>query len=340
MARFRLGVALIVVAVWCLPGVVQAQGFAPFQGVDAFNVGGVELTPSVRVGYQSMNLSVNLPLPRVENVYLGLMQTGALDLKLVDAGVWTGGVQLDARRGPYFAFVGADISASKKARALTTEEPFRLPFFKPLEWTASGLEWWNVNFGLGYYVMNNMGVVGGLMMERLSFRMTEPRDPHAVFGRLLELMRADYAGEFLTKMAVPYVGLRLEGSYFKGLLRFSPVAFANVTIPLTFTMDGSEPGVFASFAEKADYKFKRSCLWIDAYFESGVDVSSDLRCAVWMKGNWHHLTGKGYEDHSYRNADDQGWTYVMGPGGSFSDTASGTYTFTSVAVGLRGEFTF
>lgn len=339
MTRFLLGVALIAV-VGCLAGGVQAQGLAPFQGSGVFTLGGLELTPSVRAGYQSMSLSVNLPLQQVDNVYLGLMQTGALDLKLVDAGVWTGGIQLDVKSGSFSAFVGADVSASKKARALTAEEPFRLPFFKPLEWTASGLEWWNVNFGLGYYVMNNVGVVGGLILERLSFRITEPRDPHAVFGRLLELMRSDYAGEFLTKMAVPYVGLSLDGSYFKGVLRFSPVAFANVTIPLTFSMDGSEPSVFASFAEKVDYKFKRSCLWIDAYFESAVDLSPGVRCGVWLKGNWHHLRGKGNENHSYRNADDQGWTYVIGPEGSYSGSASGTYTFTTVAVGLRGELSF
>jgi hypothetical protein len=340
MDRFCLGVALLGVVV-CLSGLAHAQGFAPFQGSDTLNVGGVELNSSVRIGYQSMNLSMNLPLPQVDNVYLGLMETGALDLKLVDGGVWTGGMHVGARKGPFLAFAGADINASKKARAATTQEPFRLPVLKPNEWTVSGLAWWNVDVGLGYYLRSNVGVVAGLTLERLSFRMTEPHDPHAaLFLQLLEMMGADYAGEFSTRMSVPYAGIRLDGGYFKGLIRFSPVAFANVSVPLTFAMDLSEPPAVASFAEKAEYKFKRNCLWIDGYFESAVEISSDLHCAVWLKGNWYHLRGKGYEDHSYKNADDQGWTYVLGPQGSMSGSAEGTYTFSAIAIGLRGELSF
>ncbi len=75
-----------------------------------------------------------------------------------------------------------------------------------------------------------------------------------------------------------------------------------------------------------------------------MEVTPNLRCSLWVKGNWHWLKGKGYEEHEY-----QYWPevppppatgYAIPPHGTMHGSAEGTCTFSTVAAGVGGEYIF
>ncbi len=254
MRRFRFGVALVVVLL-CLPAVAPAQGLYPFQELGAFNLAEVDIVSSVKFGYQNMRLNMSLPVPYIENSYFILWETGGVDLKLEDAGMWIGAVGLDARWGPFIAFLGGETNAQKKARVRSQEGPHRMTaWFKPVEWTVQGLEWWTMDGGLGYYFNQSAAIVGGVRLERLSFRLTDARDSAGFLEFWHRIIPEDYSADFLTRMCVPYLGVRIDGGYFNGLLRFSPLAFSYVKFPFSYTGDFMSADNMIDY-ERAEYTF-------------------------------------------------------------------------------------
>lgn len=332
MGRLRLGV--VVVVVMCLPGLVAAQGFVPnFQGLGVFDLSGVQVSPWVKVGYQSMALNLNIPVPDIVEFGPALLLQSTLDFKLLDAGVWVGGLGINARKDLFSAFLSVEANAGKNVRVETASEGFWAGEF-PVNWRGSRLEWWAIDGGGGVDLTTNVGMVGGLRLEHWSLKLADPVDPTGLIREFQALYGDRYRGDFLTKVWVPYVGIRTAGPYFKGLLRFSPVVFCNAKIPLRYTYVDVPFGV--TF-EETDYTFKRIGLWLDASLDSAVQVSPDFRCSIWLKGSWLQVRGRGREGYRLDFAAAGG---ASGNLFNLSGSATGVYTSHILAVGLRGEAAF
>lgn len=334
MGRVRFGVAVLVV-VACLPGLVAAQGFLPtFQGMGSFDLGSVQVSPSAKVGYQYMAVNFNVPVPYSGIWGPALVSTSELDFKLQDAGVWVGGLGVNARMNRFSAFLNAEANARKNVRVVTGQDPYWAGDFS-VEWRGSRLEWWAIDGGGCIDLTANIGIVGGLRLEHMSLRLADPVDP-------LGWIRSDqaeygdkYAGDLLSKVWLPYIGIRTSAPYFKGLLRFSPVAFSNAKIPLRYTYIEYLPWSWVIF-EDAEYTFKRTGLWLEGSIDSAVQLSPNVRCSLWLKGSWLQIRGTGREGY---DGIETVWGMVFD---SYNDSGSaqGVYSSYTLAGGLRGEAAF
>jgi hypothetical protein len=324
---------VVIAAVMCLPGLAAAQGFLPgFLGLDAFDVSGVQVSPSVKVGYQSMGLSLNIPVPYSGSFGLELATQSTLDFKLLDGGVWVGGLGVAAHKDVFSAFLSVEANAPKNVRVATDSDAFWAGF-NPVDWSGSRLEWWAIDGGGGFDLSPNYGIVAGLRLEHVSLKLAEAVDPTGLIQEFQAQYGDRYRGNLLTKLWLPYVGIRTSGSYFQGLVRVSPVVLCNAKIPLRYTYVDTPDFGF----EEANYTFKRIGLWVDASLDSDVQVAPNLRCGVWLKGSWLQVMGRGREGYQL--------DYIVG-GVPFnnvledSGSASGMYTTYLVALGLRGEASF
>ncbi|MEW6138693.1 MAG: hypothetical protein AB1733_10715 [Thermodesulfobacteriota bacterium] len=331
MDRFRFAIAVLAVVV-CLPGLATGQGIPYSEGCGSFGLGGVQVLPSVRVGYQHLALNLNIPVPFSGSFGEELATQSELDFKLQDGGVWIGAAQVEARRDRYSAFLSAEANAPKNVRILTASDPFWYGTH-PVEWRGSRLEWWALDGGGGIDLNAALAVVGGLRLEHLSVGLADPVDPTGIIQAFQAIYNDQYAGDFLTKTWLPYVGIRTVGQYYRGLLRFSPVVFADAKIPLRYRFVNLPTNV--AF-EEADYTFKRSGLWIEGSFDSDVQVSTNFRWTLWLKGSWLQVRGTGREGYRLDNVAGGVATQLLDDSGS----ASGSYTSYVLAVGMSGVYGF
>lgn len=318
--------------VLCVPAICTAQGLFPFQNTGVFNVGNVQLVPSLKFGYQRMAMNMNVPV--TFNVLVGneLYYSSGLDLKLQDAGVWTGGVRVDARRGKVSLFLTADGSATKSARVFTPSEPFWAGFWA-VDWRGSRLQWWSVGGGGAVNFGNQMAILGGFRAEHLSLGLADPVDPTGTIRRFEAVFGDRYSADLLTKLWVPYLGLAAEGPNFKSTLVFSPYTWANVKIPFRYLFIFA-PGHYGY--ENAEYTFKRGGIFLEGTFDYRFRASANASCTLWFKGDWCRIRGRGTEDYRIDN--------TIGGINVFSSTntasADGSFGWYVLAGGLSFDYTF
>jgi hypothetical protein len=329
MKRFVVFLGILALAV--APHVASAQGFfdGSFLSSDFFNVGSIRVTPSVKVGYQRMGVNINLPVPFSFQGGLALATASELDFILKDAGVWIGGVRVDARRNGCSLFLTAEGNAIKSARVLTPSEPFFAGGFGPVDWRGSKLEWWSVGGGGAVDICGGVAVLGGVRAEQLSLGLGDPVDPLGVLQFFQAQFGDRYSSDLLTKLSIPYFGLRLEGLNFSSTLIFSPYTWANVKIPFRYLY--VIPADLVYDFEEAQYGFKRGGIFLEGTFDYSVQATANAACTLWFKGNWCHIRGRGSEDYQ------QDVTQFGVPVFSFSDSAdsaNGTFGSYVLAGGL------
>lgn len=331
MGKLRFGV--VVVAIVCLPGLVAAQGFLPsFQGFDSFDLGSVQVSPSVKIGYQSVGLNLNVPVPFSGIFGLELATQSTLDFKLLDGGMWIGGLGVNARRDMFRAFLCVEANAPKNVRVAMSSDAFWAGFFR-VDWSGSRLEWWSIDGGGGVDLSSNYGIVAGLRLEHLALKLADAVDPNGLIQEYQAVYGDRYRSDLQSKVWLPYVGIRTSGSYFQGLFRFSPVVFCDAKIPLRYTYIAMPLVGF----EEAKYTFKRIGLWVDASLDSAVQVTPNVRFSVWFKGSWLKVRGTGSEGYQY---DAIFANVVFDNVEEESGSATGMYTSYVVAGGLRAEAAF
>jgi len=280
-----------------------------------------------------MAVNINLPVPSSNDFGIELLTASGLDFKLQDAGVWIGGVRVDARRGGASLFVTAEGNASRSVRASTPSDPF-WGGQNPVDWRGAALQWWSVGAGGGAEIGNGAAVVGGFRAEHFSLRLTDPEDRPGVINFFESTYGDRYSADLLTKLYVPYVGLRFEGLNFTGSILFSPYTWANVKIPFRYFYVGI-PGVVYGF-EDARYTFRRGGVLLEGNLDCRVQASANTNCTVWFKGNWCQNRSNGREDYT---------AVVTALGVTvFSDSNSGSalgcFTSYVLAGGLAFDYAF
>jgi len=330
MPRCRTGV-LILLAVLLVPAICTAQELPSLYAIGSLNVGGVGIVPSLKVGYQSMAVNINVPVPFSGIFGLELATASTLDFKLQDAGVWIGGVRVDARRGGLSLFVTAEGNASKSARVSTQSDPFWAGFF-PVYWRGSNLQWWSIDGGGAVDVSRDLAIIAGFKAEQLSLNLADPIDPTGVIRQFQAQFGDRYSSDFLTKLWVPYFGLRVEGFNSTGTLIISPYTWANVTIPFRYLFIDTP---FFGY-EDARYNFNNGGVLLEGDIDYRVQAFANVGCTLWLKGTWCQIRGQGYE--GYQGAVTNLGNIVA----SFSSQASAAGSFSSyiLAGGLSFLYTF
>lgn len=297
-------VVLAVLSLGLAPGFVRAQGFAP--GID---FGAIELRAGVQVGYQTMGLNFDLPTPAV---FGG--NSGAGDLKLEDARMWLGAVELGAQVGfNLYFFVKGAANAGRNVEVITgLSGVSAFSQFAPLRWTGSRLEWWAVEGGAVYEFGNGVSVLAGLRRDHLSLKMEDPVDQ---FGRSVNFQyrftrlgargiggeRA--AGDLQTKLWLPYIGIRIDGENYRFSTIWSPFASAAVRVPQRLVL--YEAGVYTvpglpAFSEGTFYDFgyrvSKPATLLEGTFDCDVNLSGMFGLNLWLRGSWLEVRGRGSLD--------------------------------------------
>ncbi len=319
-----MGRVWALVLVLCVPAICTAQGLLPFQGMSVSNVGGVQVVPSLRVGYQHMAVNMTLPVPLAP-----LVSLYPLDFKLQDANVWVGGLRVDARLGGVSLFLSAEGNASQSVSVTTPSLPSPAP--TTVNWKGTRFQWWSVGGGGAFDISSNFAVVGGVKAEQLSMGLAEPEDQSGALNQFLVMnLPSGYSSDVLTKLWVPYFGLRVDGMNFTSTLIFSPYTWADVQIPFS---------LFATFtplvAEVAgwQYSFKRGGISFEGTCDYRVQASANVACNLWFKGSWCSIRGSGSENFQGAQSN---------PFVSFNNSgeASGTFTSYVLAGGLSFLYAF
>jgi hypothetical protein len=321
-------------------------------GLGSFDVGGMRLTPNVRVGFQWMGLNFNLPT--LDALQFGPTGAAPIDIQLKDARVWVGSVGLEAQLSPALSlFVNAEANAKRTASAVTSDDPLRaVPLLLPAEpnrWDASQLEWWAVEGGVAYSIMNDVALLGGLRRDHLSFGLDNPRD---AFGNPVNLgfsipgiilANRTAAADFQLKLLVPYLGLRFTGDNYRGSLSWSPFANAAVKVPDHFIRNLSVlPLSLFTFSEALEWKY--SMFRTGTQFEGALDydlrLSSNFSIKAWAKGTWLRVRGKGNLDELAKVFVSVLGTPVLFDSISGGNSATATLTTYRLAMGLGAELNF
>jgi hypothetical protein len=304
--------------VLCVPIIGTAQAPISLESIDDLNLGAVRVTPSVKAVYQQMGVNINLPVPFSGIAGFELFSSSGLDFKLQDAGVWVGGVRVDARLGRWSVFATAEGNATKSVRVSTPSDPFWGGIY-PVNWRGSNLEWWSVGGGGAINIKSDFAVVGGFKAEHLSLGLADPVDPTGIIRQFQATFGDLYTSDFLTKLYVPYFGFSLGGPNYTGTLIFSPYTWADVKIPFRYLFL-SAPQLLAGF-EEARYAFQRGGILLEGSFDYRVQASANAFCALWFKGSCCQIRGRGYEYYQSIG------TVAGNPNFSFSNSGSADGSF-------------
>lgn len=330
--RYGIIVLLVVAAAVVVPGMGAAQGLPSFQSWDSYYWRGVQVVPSVKVGYQRMAINMNLPIPFSPLSGILYSQSG-LDLKLRDTGFWTGEVRLDAGRNGIGLFAAAQGLAGKSGDVLTSSEPFWAGT-NPVFWRGSRIEGWTLEGGGSVDLWSHMALLAGFRAEHFSFNLTGPNDPIGVIGYYHGFYGDRYSADLQIKFEEPYIGLRVGGLNYTGTLIFSPYTWANVKIPFRY-LTVWIPSILYGY-EDAQYFFKRNGILVEANFDYRVRTTYNFGCEIWLKGKWSQIRGGGNEDYRYEE------TLLGNPSFSYttSNSAAGSLTSYVLAGGLTVLYAF
>jgi hypothetical protein len=318
--------------VLCAPAICTGQEFLPFQNIGVFDVGNVQLVPSLKFGYQRMAMNMNVPVAFNSSVGNVLYYSSSLDFKLQDAGVWIGGARVDARRGKVSLFLTADGSATKSARVSTTSEPFWAGLWA-VDWRGSRLQWWSAEGGGAVNFGNQMAILAGFKAQHLSLGLADPVDPTGTLRRFQAVYGDRYSADLLTKLWVPYLGLAADGTNFKSTLVLSPYTWASVKIPFRYLFINA-PGEYGY--ENAEYTFKRGGIFLEGTFDYRVRASANASCTLWFKGDWCRIRGRGNEDYRIDNTIDGITVFSF----TNADSADGSFGWYLLAGGLSFDYAF
>jgi len=330
-----------------LGGVLGPPGgsfFPSVPGLSSCDVAGVKLTATGRVGYEWIGLNFNLPTLSPFGVGDGL---APIDIQLKDAHVWIGSLGLDAQLTPRLSlFANGEANARTKAGAVVSDDPFlHLNGRSRYQWNASGLEWWAIEGGAAFNVLEGAAVFAGLRRDHLSFKLEDPRDQ---FGDPVNfvipfpggLISGRNAADLQVKLWVPYVGLRVIGTNCRASLIWSPFVNAVVKIPDNSAFNFVLSPLTLLIGLEWRYSMFQTGSVVEGQFEYDVRLSSNFLISLWAKGSWLRVRGPGNLD-KIRNL-----SLSVPPFIDFFDSLQGDQSATATlsrsltAVGLAARLEF
>lgn len=308
------------------PGVGPQGSCSSCGGNAACDVGGCTVNSIVRAGYSKMGLNFNVPVPNQAG--LVTFDIDHLDLKLDDANLWLGSVQVNVLVTPEFeVFVEGWGSAGRSVRNEMIEDPI-FAANAPIVWDSS-LEWWELGFGASYRFLGIAGITGGLKFDHLSGSLSDPR---AVGGPVVPAVASRIEGDLTTKLTIPYIGMVVGGSNCRGAILYSPFAWAHADLPLNSLFLLNNPLLAA--LEAATYSFNKSGQYIEGLLDYTVRWPGGVNVGLWARGTYLKFRGSGEESLEINTS---GAVVVNA---TLGDSATSTLTRSILAGGLSAGLTF
>jgi hypothetical protein len=319
---------LILIVLTCMAGPVLGQG------VSFVNLEGLRLTPTVRVGYQNMASSINIPI-FFDQFVTELANRGPLDVGLKDAGVWVGGIDLNAQVGRFSVLVSGEASAPKDIRLEAEQEPFYVGQSR-VQWQGSRFEWFSLDGRASYEIRPQIWLGAGFKTQKWSAKLTGPSDPIGLIQQFQSVFGDNYTADLSANAWIPYLGLGFGLPNFKASLLFSPVPWVDAKIPFRYLFVQIPHSPFALGYEDDRYRLTGPGLFFELAVDADVVVRPGLKCSLWLKGDWLRIKGKGSQDYENR------FTVAGVQTDQFLDSTSALGNFTSynVSGGLAVEGTF
>ncbi len=317
------------------PGGNLPSSFFPIPGY-SFYFGENTFTCQVKAGYERLDFRFNVPIPEVPPFFgLEIVFPSSVNFKMKDANVWIGAVEFELQMGEtYGAFINAEGAASKRVDVSDQQDPFGLP----VEWKGSKLEWWSIEGGGFYNLRKDCAFVGGLRRSRLSLKLHDPSDQLGLYQGFLQTGFNDlYSADLLTNMWIPYIGIRVNGNNYRAELLYSPVSFADVTLPFRYRFDIAVPTFGGPFAfQEERYSMNRLGTFLEASMDYHMNWTSSVALGLWIKGTYMNIRGKGYEDSTRQGPE----SLVPGFSGSGSANACASLNISAIAGGISCLLSF
>lgn len=297
------------------------------------NSGNTVFSISALTGYQHIDLHFIAPFARGP-AGVELFHPAPLDLELHDADLWVGGIRADIKKGRFSGFVTLMANWQRDTTVTTSSEPF-WGGINPVGWSGNDLKWWAINAGAGLDITKHFAVQAGLRVERLSFGLHNPFDSARIIPFFHNFFGDDFRGELDSKLLIPWIGVRGQASRLSGSLRFSPLAHAEVQVPLTYRTV-LIPGTLETI-EQDNYSFSHNGIWLEGSLAYDIYRTPSWSCSLWAQASW--LWAYGGVENTYRA--------VMVPAGapvttilSGISTVDGKYYTGSYGIGLRIGYDF
>lgn len=304
------------------------------QGVSFFDLGGLRLTPTVRVGYQNMATNINVPI-FFDQFVTELANRGPLDLGLRDSGVWVGGIDLNGQVGRFSVFVSGEANVPKDIRLEAEQEPFYAGLSR-VQWQGSRFEWYSLDGRVSFEIRPEVWLGAGLKTQHWSVKLTGPSDPIGLIQVFQSVFGDNYTADLSANAWMPYLGLGFGLPKFKASLLFSTVPWADAKVPFRYLFVQIPHSPFALGYEDDRYRLTGPGLFFELAVDADVDVRPGLKCSLWLKGDWLRIKGNGTQDYENR------FTVAGVQTFQFSDSTSafGNFSSYNVAGGLAVQGTF
>ena len=308
------------------------DGNAPLAGGKS---GDTSWSIGVFSGYQHMDLSFNAPDHFSGFFLVSLAPSSPLKLQLNNANLWVNGIDGEMRKGRFSAFLGFKGAIPRHTDVTTTAEPFWGGIY-PVQFHDDTLNWWSFNGGAGWDITPHFTLQVGVRMEHLSVGMKNPSDSLGGPGfiNLYQNVYGDtYRGNLKSDLWIPWIGLQVREDRLNGSLRFSPLAYTELRIPLDYTTIISAT---AMAVEQGHYNFRNNGYWLGADLSYDLYKTAKWRFSAWSTGSWLWTRGGSYYDY-------QATAYVAGlPLITYatSSWARSSYLVGNYGLGLRLAYSF
>jgi hypothetical protein len=305
------------------------DGNAPLAGGKS---GDTSWSVGVFSGYQHMDLSFNASNPSGAPGFL-LSTSSPLKLQLNNANLWVNGIDGEMKKGRFSAFLEFKGAVPRHTDVTTDAEPFWAGLF-PVQWHDDTLNWWSFNGGAGWDITRHFTLQVGVRMEHLSVGLKNPSDSPGGPGLINALQNyygTSYTGNLKSDLWIPWIGLQVREDRLNGSLRFSPLVYTDLRIPLDYNLN--VPPI--TTAEQAHYNFRNNGYWLGADLSYDLYKTAKWRFSAWSTGSWLWTRGGAYYDYQF--------TAYLG-GSSFTYATSswgrGSYLVGNYGLGLRLAYSF
>jgi opacity protein-like surface antigen len=330
MFRLCLGFSgvVFVVMLCCVPASAIAEEASTVQE----NPNNFIWSVSAQTGYQYMDLSFKAPFD-TGSFGMELFHPSPLELELHNANLWVIGLGADVKKGRFSGFLEAKANVPEDTEVSSSSEPFWAGDSE-VEWNDCKLKWWSINGGVGMDITPHITIQAGLKVERLSLKLNDPVDDEGLIPFYQETYGDSYDGKLKSKLLLPWIGVRAQISRLNGSLRFSPYAYTDLEIPLTYEYIAL-PTI--KIIEEEEYSITNNGLWLEASLAYDIFKTDKWTCSLWGEASW--LWTDGRTSNKYKavlhQSGSSATTLLRDSGSEDGEYEIGTY-----GVGLRVNYAF
>ncbi len=330
LASVKGNVLVLVVSLLLCAFSTQAYAQLAFSGDDPnINRTSYRIALSAKAAYQHIGINFSMPaslIPGSLLVGIPISPDSSVDFKVRNANVLLGGVQLDLltmRR--WSLFVSGEGSLNRNVSAVTEANPLfgNLGVYRPIEWSGSDLQYWELEAGGGLLVSNDLKAVAGVRRDKLTVRLNTPGGDYSALAPppvspVTQLLSLGGFGDFQENLWIPYLGIELTGPNYKWNLIGSPFVATEVKLPLSaltyFRSGAIFGGLFNGYEQNRqvtyNYKLTQPSVFLETNFEYALNPLPAFALTGWFRGSWMHFHGNGSLVASTYVADD-----YLHPGG-------------------------